>query len=159
LKILTKKGTLFLKKASYPWVVGVAASVPFLTFWQMLLVSSARKASKIKYPQVYATKEEEAASVEARKFNCAQRAHQNTLENITPFVLSLLISGLSHPRVAAISGALFIVGRVVFTLGYNSGDPKKRVPGSLIGYLGLLSLFFTSAYTAFGLLQKTNFHF
>lgn len=130
-----------------------------MTFWQTILVSSARKAAKIKYPQVYATKEEEATNVAARKFNCAQRAHQNTLENVPQIIASLLIAGLSHPRTAAISGLLYVVGRIFFTLGYNSGEPKNRVPGSLIGYLGMLPLYFTSAYTAFDLLKKTNYHF
>lgn len=149
----------FNRQASYPWVVGVAATIPFLTFWQAMLVSSARKESKIKYPQVYASKEEEASNPAARKFNCAQRAHQNTLENVPQVYASLLISGIVHPRVAAVSGLLYLIGRVIFTLGYVSGEPKKRVPGSLIGYLGMLPLFFTSAYTAFGLLQKTGYHF
>ncbi|PWN37648.1 membrane-associated proteins in eicosanoid and glutathione metabolism [Meira miltonrushii] len=145
--------------ASYPWVVGVAATIPFLTFWQSMLVSGARKAAKIQYPQVYATKEEESANPSARKFNCAQRAHQNTMENVPQVYASLLIAGVQHPRVAAISGLLYVVGRIVFTVGYNSGEPKGRVPGSLISYLGMVSLFFTSAYTTFGLLQKTGYHF
>jgi glutathione S-transferase len=42
----------------------------------MFLVSSARKASGIKYPQMYASKEEQDKSKEALKFNCVQRAHQ-----------------------------------------------------------------------------------
>lgn len=48
----------------------------WLNFWQMFLVSKARKDSGIKYPQMYASKEEQEKSKEALKFNCVQRAHQ-----------------------------------------------------------------------------------
>lgn len=33
--------------------------------------------------------------------------------------------GLTHPRIAAGSLAVWIVGRVFYTIGYSSGDPKK----------------------------------
>lgn len=88
-----------------------------VTIWQSFLVSSARKQAGIKYPQVYATKEEEKASKLALQFNCTQRAHQNTLENLSQFFVSSLISGLLYPRLATGAAGLFIVGRIVYTLG------------------------------------------
>lgn len=140
-------------------MIGVGATVPFITFWQSILVSGARKAAKIQYPQMYATKEEENKSKEAKKFNCTQRSHQNTLENISQFYATLFISGLHYPRIAAISGAIYVISRIIYTIGYNSGEPKNRLVGALIGYLGLLPLWYTSVSTVFELLQKTNYHF
>ena len=74
-------------------------------------------------------------------FNCYQRAHQNTLEFVPYFYPTLLTAGLRHPVGAAIAGAIFVLGRVIYALGYYSGDPQKRVPGALISeVLGLLPL-------------------
>lgn len=122
-------------------------------------VSGARKESGIKYPQLYATEEQAAKSAAAYRFNCVQRAHQNTLEYLPNFLVTLLVTGLIAPRLAAICGGLFHVGRIVYTLGYSSGDPKKRTPGAAFSYLGLLPLLFGSVYAVFQLLQRTNFQF
>lgn len=125
----------------------------------MTLVSGARRASGIKYPQVYATKEEEATNRHARTFNCTQRAHLNTLEILPQYFAALLIAGLKAPRLATLAGVLWIVGRIVYTLGYASGDPQKRRPGTMLSYLGLLSLAFTAVYSSLQLLLQTSFHF
>lgn len=56
--------------------------------WQSIVVGKYRKAANVPYPQAYAEKAEADASLDAKKFNCAQRAHQNTLESI-PIVFAL----------------------------------------------------------------------
>jgi glutathione S-transferase len=50
----------------YPWVLAAASGSIFLNLWQAGLVSAARKRAGIKYPQLYATKEEEASSKDAK---------------------------------------------------------------------------------------------
>merc|ERR1711981_1184136 len=101
----------------------------------MVKVGGARKAAKIK------------ASKEALVFNCTQRAHQNTLETL-PFVLfSTLLTGLQYPRVAAGACAAYVLGRVLYTVGYTSGDPKKRNIG-ILGSFAFMTLVGSSLYTS-----------
>lgn len=84
----------------------------------------------------------------ANEFNCTQRAHQNTLENLPQFFVLLFLGGLQYPLVSAIGGAVFLAGRVVYALGYSTGDPNKRMRG-VFGYLGFFALLFSAI--AFGL--------
>lgn len=144
---------------NYPFVVGAAAAAPLLTVWQSLLVSRARKLAGIKYPQMYATKEEESLSPSARKYNCTQRAHQNTLENLSQFYVSLFIAGIDFPRVATGAAATWLVGRVLYTTGYTSGDPAKRTPGAIMSSLSILVLLGTSLASAYNLVAGTGFNF
>ncbi|KAF8588480.1 membrane-associated proteins in eicosanoid and glutathione metabolism [Ramaria rubella] len=138
----------------YAWVLLVGAGAGWLNIWQTLLVGRARKAAKIPYPQAYAEKAEASESKEALVFNCTQRAHQNTLE-VLPFTLfSLLVSGLKYPTVATGFGVVWLLGRVLYTSGYTTGDPKKRARG-IIGNVGLLGLLLTSSYYAGELVYNT----
>ena len=85
-------------------------------------------------------------------FNCYQRAHQNTLETI-PFFLALeLIGGLRHPCVAAAAGGAFLIARVVYSLGYYTGNPKARVPGAMGSFLTMFTLLGCSVSSAAGAL-------
>ncbi|KAF8507645.1 membrane-associated proteins in eicosanoid and glutathione metabolism [Hysterangium stoloniferum] len=125
----------------YAWVILAGVSTGGLTLWQVFNVSRHRAGAKIVYPQLYAEKAEAAASVEAHRFNCAQRAHQNTLENLPQTLFCLTFAGLKYPIAAASLGGLWVAGRVLYTLGYSTGDPKKRLRGEvgIIGQLGKYS--------------------
>lgn len=61
--------------------------------------------------------------------NGHQRAHGNTLEALPYFLFALLFAGIDRPLVASGFGALWLVGRIVYTLGYSTGDAKKRMYG------------------------------
>ena len=108
----------------------------------------ARKKYGIKYPNLYAPpghKNEEA-------FNCAQRAHQNTVEGQAMFLIELVIVGLFYPLFAATCGALYSVGRILYGYGYATKGPDGRLIGSLISHLGDLPLqiaVFKLCYVAF----------
>ena len=86
-------------------------------------------------------------SKDSRVFNCIQRAHQNTLENLPQFFFLLTTGGFSCPKLAAAAGWVWVAGRVVYALGYSTGDPAKRVRGAF-GYLGLFTLLGCSINTA-----------
>jgi glutathione S-transferase len=57
-------------------------------------VGKARKTYGVKYPDLYATKDNCPDEASRKKFNCIQRGHQNSLE-VQPIFLSLLtLAGL-----------------------------------------------------------------
>ena len=129
----------------YGYVVMVGTGMVFVNLWKMMKIGGLRKKLNIKYPTMY--------SDEHPIFNCYQRAHQNTLEFVPFFYPALLTAGLRHPIGAAIAGSVFCIGRVIYAIGYQSGDPEKRVPGALISEVfGLLPLLGMSVSFGAGLL-------
>jgi hypothetical protein len=56
--------------------------------WQSSRVMAYRKSADVQYPTLYASDEAAAADPKKKQYNCAQRAHQNTLENL-PMLLAL----------------------------------------------------------------------
>ncbi len=45
------------------------------------------------------------------------------------FLAMLVTSGLRHPVVSAAAGAAWVVGRVIYSYGYYTCNPKHRMPG------------------------------
>ncbi|KZO98072.1 membrane-associated proteins in eicosanoid and glutathione metabolism [Calocera viscosa TUFC12733] len=112
----------------YPWVIATATSAVFLNIYQYSNVEHARRAAGVKYPQLYAEKAEMDNNALALKFNCAQRAHQNTLESV-PYVLLMHVSfvgGLKYPVTTTGLLGTWILARVGYTYQYSQGDPTKR---------------------------------
>ncbi|WWC58041.1 uncharacterized protein I303_100576 [Kwoniella dejecticola CBS 10117] len=120
-----------------------------LNAFQQTRVMSARKAAGVKYPTLYVSEAEANADPKKMIYNCTQRAHGNTLENI-PYMLALFgFLSLFHPKLASIFMSHWIVGRFSYTLGYSSGNPSGRM--SFIyktSYLSLFGLFLASGYVA-----------
>ncbi|KAK4295951.1 hypothetical protein Pmani_015247 [Petrolisthes manimaculis] len=127
----------------YGYCVLVAVGSSFMLVWKAMKVGQKRRELKIKYPTMY--------SPDNDLFNCYQRAHQNTLEMYPSFLTLLLLGGLHSPITSALCGVVYCAGRVVYALGYYTGDPKKRVRGGF-GYLGLLGLLYTTGRLASQLL-------
>ncbi|KAJ6588508.1 hypothetical protein B0H19DRAFT_1099750 [Mycena capillaripes] len=121
--------------ASY--VAGAVLSTVFLLIGQTYAVIKYRNLSGVKYPQMYADKEEMKANLNAVKFNCAQRAHQNTLENLPMLYSMTLITSLKYPVVAASALGLWSLARVGYTLGYTTGNPNQVSPVDVLA--GVLS--------------------
>jgi len=122
---------------NYGWVALAATSTFFLSAYQMENVGSARKAAGIKYPQLYAEKAETISSPAALKFNCAQRAHQNTLESLPLVLFTTLLSGAYYPLTAASLCGVWVAGRIGYTIGYSTGVPAKR--NSYGGHVAMLA--------------------
>lgn len=51
----------------------------------------------------------------------------------------LFLSGFEYPEVAAGAGVVYLAGRIVYTIGYSTGDPNKRWFGGFM-YCGLFTL-------------------
>ena len=106
--------------------------IPILAFAQGSVVTSLRKASGVQYPHAYATVEQAKTSKDAYKFNCAQRAHANLLENMSQTIACILFSGLFYPRATPILGAFWVLSRTLYAYGYITSD-KPNGGGRMIG--------------------------
>jgi glutathione S-transferase len=111
-------------------------------------VMSARKKYGVAYPLEYANPSD---NKNADAFNCVQRGHQNSLENLPSFLSLLCISGLTYPVSASLAGAVYLAGRVMYFRGYSTGDPKKRMQGGFL-HLGSLALLGLTLKTGYDLL-------
>lgn len=73
-------------------------------------------------------------------FLSAQRVQANTVEQLVLFLPSLwLCAGFLDDRWAAAGGAVWVVGRILYALGYYR-DPSKREAGFVIGMVATVAL-------------------
>ncbi|ORX45070.1 membrane-associated proteins in eicosanoid and glutathione metabolism [Hesseltinella vesiculosa] len=138
---------------SYGYVIAVGIASAIEMGWLTLSVGAARSKARVPYPYLYADKEEAEKDENKHIFNCTQRAHQNTLEFYPVFTTLLLIGGLKHPELSAKAGAVFVLGRFLHAIGYRTGSVNRRVPGSVLTFGALGTLFYTSISTARQLLE------
>ncbi|KAH8835838.1 hypothetical protein DL96DRAFT_1575771 [Flagelloscypha sp. PMI_526] len=113
---------------------------------QIFMSEGHRKRAGVKYPQQYASKEEQERNPAAFKFNCAQRVHQNTLELFPAIIVMSCVVGTTYPRTAAILGFVWNLGRVGYTYGYMKAPEKRNKYGGLFGSFAGLGLILTSLY-------------
>ncbi|KAF9237038.1 hypothetical protein BU15DRAFT_63423 [Melanogaster broomeanus] len=144
--------TTIVLPADFGYVGAALVSTLWVLGFQMFLVGRYRGKAGIKYPQLYAEKAEAEASKEAHLFNCVQRAHQNTLEHMPIIFVSTLVTAVNYPLFAAVACGLWSFTRVLYTIGYASGDPAKRnTRGGILGEFPLFGLFLGATYTAYQL--------
>ena len=115
-----------------------------MSVWHGMRVGKYRRAAGIPYPHSYASMEQmSAASTTAEKkaamyeFNCAQRAHHNFLENSTIAMSGLLLAGIQYPVASASLGAMWLVSRAAYAIGYVNRK-KENGQGRFAGGLGML---------------------
>ncbi|KAF8140449.1 hypothetical protein EV363DRAFT_1579787 [Boletus edulis] len=135
----------------FGYVPASLVSLGWLLCWQTFLVGKARGRAGIAYPQLYAEAAQVKENPSAMEFNCTQRAHQNTIEFAPIVTVSTLVFGLKCPHAAAMMCASFVVGRVIYTLGYKTGKPAKRVPGAVIANVSTMGLLGSATYAAYRL--------
>ncbi|CAK7266988.1 hypothetical protein SEPCBS119000_002308 [Sporothrix epigloea] len=112
--------------AQYGYVFGTVTAIFFVNTYHSLLTGSYRKAAKVPYPICYASAEQAAKDPAAFQFNCAQRAHANFVENLTPIIATLFIAGVKFPVLSASLGAAWAASRVLYARGYTRNGPKGR---------------------------------
>jgi glutathione S-transferase len=130
----------------YGCVVSVGLAGVFVNIWMAKQVGNARKELNVKYPLMYSPENNF-----DNKFNCIQRAHQNSLEFQPTFYFLLMTGGFACPCFASIFGTAYLVGRIKYFKDYSTGDPKKRLTGFMISQVALLGLA--------ALVGKLLFHF
>ncbi|TDL29232.1 membrane-associated proteins in eicosanoid and glutathione metabolism [Rickenella mellea] len=134
----------------FPLVLAAGILTYCVNIWQARLVGVLRKKAGIEYPQAYAEKAqvEGTESLYPMKFNCAQRAHQNTIETLPHVLFGLLVTGIRYPTTAAVLGLIYSFGRIMYTLGYSSGIPKRRFSkGGILGLGANYGIFLASTWT------------
>jgi uncharacterized MAPEG superfamily protein len=109
-------------------VVIVLALLEFVVFG--MLVGRARGRYGVKAPAV------SGHEIFDRYF----RVHYNTMEMLVTFVPSIWLFGLYvSPQWGAAIGAVYLVGRIVYLLGYVA-DPRKREIGFGLSALPIVAL-------------------
>ena len=94
------------------------------------LVGSARARYSIAAP----------ATVGHPEFERTFRVHYNTLELLVAFIPSIWLFGMYlNPRWGAIIGAVFIVGRALYAIGYIRA-PEKREVGAMLSFASVAVL-------------------
>lgn len=134
---------------NYGYVALAACSMAWLNVFQSRMVGNKRKVAGVAYPQMYADKAQQEASKDAFVFNCAQRAHGNTLEWLPTALFALLFTGLKYPLFAAGAGAAITIGRGLYTVGYvNYGPGGRNLIGGMVGHMASMALYAGSTWSA-----------
>jgi len=118
------------------WIAAVVllAIVEFLVFG--FLVGGARARHKIEAP----------ATVGNPVFERTFRVHYNTMEHLVAFIPAIWLFGLyMDPRWGAGLGAVFILGRAVYAVGYIRA-PEKRDAGALLSFAAVAVLVFGALF-------------
>lgn len=81
------------------------------------------------------------------RFNNAQRAHYNMVEQSAPVLACIAGAGLYFPKLSAGLGFAFSLGRVLYAVGYSSNKGADgRMVGVIIAELATIALFGTAIY-------------
>jgi glutathione S-transferase len=124
----------------------------FVHYWYMAAgVSAARKKYGVKYPTLYA----ESSNPQANDFNCVQRGHQNSLEQLPHFLSVFAAAAIKYPIPAAVAALVYNVGKFVYFKGYSTGKPSARNRGAF-SYFALLALYVQVIMFANSLLKLTK---
>merc|ERR1711916_291356 len=124
------------------------------------LVNVARGRFKIPVPFLYANHgmflkdgkiDEVALKTRGVAFNRVQRGHQHLFESHADFYALLLLAGLLYPESAYKAGVLYLVGSLVYGIGY-ARNASLRLVGEAIYYPGIFWLLYLVGYTGYSLL-------
>jgi glutathione S-transferase len=106
----------------YSYVALVSLLAVLVYSWMATRVGRARLRSQVRAPAMTGDEGMERAI----------RAHLNTLEWLPTFLVSLWLFALYwRPDVAAAIGAVWILGRIAYAIGYTR-EPRLRAPGFMV---------------------------
>ncbi|EIE90138.1 hypothetical protein G6F46_006711 [Rhizopus delemar] len=139
--------------SEYGYVLAVATLSVLHLVTLTIKVGKARKAANVPYPYAYAEQSQAEKDPLKHIFNCAQRAHQNSLEIFPIYSTLLLIGGLKYPCISSAAGLVFLAGRAVYASNYSTGKVEKRTRGGFYA-AGLAALLGTTSLTIYHLLMN-----
>ena len=118
----------------HSWVAIVTIAALLTYFWMSMQVPRARIKCGIAAP----------AMIGDPLLERTVRAHYNTLEWMPIFLVSLWLFALYwNDLIAAAVGAVWVLGRIAYALGYYA-DAKKRAPGFMVQSVATAVLLFGS---------------
>jgi len=62
------------------------------------------------------------------------------MENFPSFILSFNVCAATYPRLASAFGAVWVLGKIVYCIGYSTKGPSGRRRGAYISTFGLVVL-------------------
>lgn len=108
------------------YVLGISlVATPLLAMAHGLVTTSKRKAANCPYPNGYASAEEMKSNPAAYRFNCAQRAHAQFMENAPQTMMFMLVAGIMYPNATTALGVAWLACRVLYMYGYVFSDKEK----------------------------------
>ncbi len=119
---------------TWVWLVVVAVSAHII--FLMGQVGKARGTYQIQAP----------AMTGNEMFERHNRVHQNSVEQaVIFFPLLAACAYTGAPIIAAVLGAAYLVGRILYAVGYVQ-EPSKRGKGMMIGFLAQVGLLVVSLF-------------
>lgn len=119
-----------------PWTSWITLASLAMYFWIIFNVGRARGEHQVHAPSVDGPAE----------FLRVLRVQTNTVEQLVFFVPALwLCAYWWSDKMAALGGAIWIIGRVMYALGYYR-DAAKRSTGFMVSTLAAMALFAGAAY-------------
>lgn len=137
----------FTVPADYKYLVAAYSLLPLVHLYVDLNVMSLRSKAKVSLPKLFAEEantsatedsaEKKELAIAQHKFNCAQKASMNFTEHVPSFIVASAVAGLQYPKIAAGLTVWYAISRVIYHMGYTTGNPKKRAgPLSFLPYVG-----------------------
>ena len=122
------------------WVLLVVLGVCMHIIYLSMMVGKARAAYDIQAP----------ATTGHDMFDRNYRAHINSIEQSVVFFPLLAVCAFSGATtVAAILGAAYLLGRILYAAAYVK-EPTKRAAGMILGFLAQIGLLLVGAYHVIG---------
>lgn len=122
--------------SAYPLTAIVILLMSVLQMWMAMGVGNRRRSSGVKAPAMTGNADLERAI----------RVHGNTLEQLAMFLPPMLIcAGFVGDTMAASIGAVWVIGRVWYAIGYQQAA-NKREWGFLVTFLALAAALLVGGY-------------
>eukprot|EP01121_Diplochlamys_sp_Union-15-3_P009858 TRINITY_DN2710_c0_g1_i1.p1 TRINITY_DN2710_c0_g1~~TRINITY_DN2710_c0_g1_i1.p1 ORF type:complete len:151 (-),score=18.27 TRINITY_DN2710_c0_g1_i1:14-466(-) len=140
--------------SEFGWVLLSAIAVVFHLALTGVAVGGIRRKLGLKYPDMGSGRYSATLSdKDWETFNNYQRAHYNYIEGIAVILVLLVVSGIFYPRWSSLWTVVYIVGRQLYSMGYQSYGAGGRIYGTVLLDVSLVVLLITAIYGTLGLLN------